>query len=86
MAMGRREFTGEDYAMLSRLDGLQASRGLTQTQINQFPTNEATSTLPEPCVICLEEITPGQTVRSLASPLFFISPHPLLQFFFENKY
>ncbi len=69
LSMANRDFTGNDYELLSRLDA-GANKGLSTTAINRFPT----STIPkrsnstaayESCVICLDDMEAGQVVRRL---------------------
>ncbi len=60
-------FAANDYESLLALDANNVSRGLSASQIRQFPTHEVKGEpLPEPCVICLESMEVGQQVRRLA--------------------
>lgn len=61
------DLTANDYESLLALDANNVSRGLSASQIHQFPTHEVRGEpLPEPCVICLETMEVGQQVRRLA--------------------
>ena len=57
--------TANDYEALLALDERNVSKGLSRTQIRMFPSSAAVETLPEPCVICLEEVEKEQVARRL---------------------
>lgn len=73
LAMMGREFTGDDYEMLSQLDeGSDAFKGASQGEINRLPVQillEKDASIcaqrKEYCAVCLEAYITGDEVRSL---------------------
>mmetsp|Transcript_30054 Transcript_30054/g.58819 ORF Transcript_30054/g.58819 Transcript_30054/m.58819 type:complete len:131 (+) Transcript_30054:58-450(+) len=72
LLMTERDFDANDYEELLRLDeGLHASEGLVQQQIDRFPksTYKATDSkgkkAPPTCSVCLETLVNGDELRTI---------------------
>jgi len=72
LLMTERDFDANDYEELLRLDeGLHASDGLAQQQIDRFPksvykaTDSKKDKAPPSCSVCLETLVDGEELRTI---------------------